>query len=276
MPDQPPSQDPEQPPPGLEPTAPPTLEQPAPRPEPTAPPTPGQAASPVEHDRLLIGVLLALTVFSGFLDAVSYLGLGHVFTANMTGNVVVLGFAAAGAKGFSAPACLTSLGAFLIGAGTAGRVSRRLPSKRRLLILAVTTEGLVTGIAAAVALAVPSISTGWARFTVIGLLAFGMGGRNATVRRLGVRDLPTTVLTLTLTGLAADSVLAGGKGPLLDRRSGAVIAMLCGAFAGALGFLHLGAAPTLLADATCVLAAAVVLATSSRRASPPSPLPPQP
>ena len=46
-------------------------------------------------------MLLGLTVVSGLIDAVSYLGLGHVFTANMTGNVVVLGFAAAGAPGFS-------------------------------------------------------------------------------------------------------------------------------------------------------------------------------
>ncbi len=227
-----------------------------------------KAPQEAQPDRLLIGVLIGLTVCSGLLDAVSYLGLGHVFTANMTGNVVVLGFAAAGAKGFSAPACLTSLGAFLVGAGTAGRLSRQVKSKLRLLILAIAAEGLITGVAAAVALTVPSISTGWARFTVIALLAFGMGGRNATVRRLGVRDLPTTVLTMTLTGLAADSVLAGGHGPLIDRRVAAVIAMLCGAFAGALGFLHLGAGPTLLTDAVCVLAAAAVLTSASRRASP--------
>jgi uncharacterized membrane protein YoaK (UPF0700 family) len=44
----------------------------------------------------LLMALMALTAVSGLVDAVSYLGLGHVFTANMTGNVVVLGFAAAG------------------------------------------------------------------------------------------------------------------------------------------------------------------------------------
>ena len=69
---------------------------------------------------------------------------------------------------------------------------------------------------------------------IIGLLAFAMGTRNATVRRLKVADLSTTVLTLTLTGLAADSQLAGGEGSGGWRRGGAVAAMLIGAVAGAL------------------------------------------
>jgi uncharacterized membrane protein YoaK (UPF0700 family) len=77
----------------------------------------------------ILAALLALTVVSGLVDAVSYLGLGHVFTANMTGNVVVLGFAAAGTPGFSVSATLTSLGVFLVGAA--------LP----LLIAAVATAG---------------------------------------------------------------------------------------------------------------------------------------
>jgi len=47
---------------------------------------------------------------------------------------------------------------------------------------------------------------------VIALLAFAMGVRNATIRRLGVPDLTTTVLTMTLTGLAAESPPAGGSG----------------------------------------------------------------
>ena len=107
-----------------------------------------------EPGRLLLATLIVLTIISGLVDAVSYLGLGHVFTANMTGNVVLLGFAAAGASGFSAPACLTSLGAFLLGAAAAGRLARRLGSRRRLLVIALTTEAVATGTAAAVAFAV--------------------------------------------------------------------------------------------------------------------------
>jgi len=204
--------------------------------------------------KLLLATLVVLTTVSGLVDAVSYLGLGHVFTANMTGNVVILGFAAAGASGFSAAACMTSLGAFLLGAAAAGRTARRLASRRQLLVLAMTTEGVVTAAAAAVALAAAHVSTGPARFTVIGLLAFGMGVRNSTIRRLAVPDMTTTVLTMTLTGLAADSTLAGGTNPQAARRVAAVLAMLVGAFAGAASYLHAGAGPTLTIAAAIVLA----------------------
>ena len=60
-----------------------------------------------------------------------------------------------------------------------------------------------------------------------------MGLRNAIVRKLAVPDLTTTVLTLTITGLAADSSLADGKNPRWQRRVAAILAMICGAFAGA-------------------------------------------
>ena len=52
-------------------------------------------------DRALPAVLFTLTMVTGIVDAASFLGLGHIFTANMTGNVVFLGFAAAGAPGLS-------------------------------------------------------------------------------------------------------------------------------------------------------------------------------
>lgn len=70
----------------------------------------------------LLPALMTATGVSGVIDAVSYLGLGHVFTANMTGNVVILGFAAAGTPGFSTLGSLVSLAAFLVGAGIAGRL----------------------------------------------------------------------------------------------------------------------------------------------------------
>jgi uncharacterized membrane protein YoaK (UPF0700 family) len=202
--------------------------------------------------------LVTLTAVSGLVDAVSYLGLGHVFTANMTGNVVLLGFAAAGASGFSASACLTSLGAFLAGAALAGRCARVLPSRRRLLLLAMTIEGVVTAVAAIVAFTTTSVSAGWPRFTVIAVLAAGMGVRNATIRKLAVPDMTTTVLTLTLTGLASDSTLAGGTNSNAARRIAAVAAMLAGAFAGAAAFRHVGPGTTLLIGSVVVIVIALV------------------
>ena len=150
---------------------------------------------------------------SGFLDAVSFLGLGHVFIANMTGNVVLVGFAAAGAPGFSVTASLCALGFFLGGAVVGGRIAQRVRPHRTLLLIVMVTEATCTAAAAVVAGTVPAIAAGWPRFTVIALLAFGVGTRNAAVRRLGVRDMSTTVLTTTLTGLASESWLAGGANP---------------------------------------------------------------
>ena len=48
-------------------------------------------------------ILFVMTAVTGVVDAVSFLALGHVFTANMTGNIVFLGFALAGARRFTSP-----------------------------------------------------------------------------------------------------------------------------------------------------------------------------
>jgi uncharacterized membrane protein YoaK (UPF0700 family) len=217
--------------------------------------------------RFLLTTLIILTAVSGLIDAVSYLGLGHVFTANMTGNVVLLGFAAAGASGFSATCCLTSLCAFLVGGVAAGRAARMLASRRRLLVLAMSAEGVASGTAAIVAFATTTVPVGWPRYTAIAVLAAGLGVRNATIRKLAVSDLPTTVLTMTLTGLTSDSALAGGTNPNAARRGGAVLAMLIGAFAGALAFRHAGAGPTLLIGSVVVIVNGLAfwLARESRR-----------
>src|SRR4051794_10773782 len=66
-----------------------------------------------EDLEVLPPTLLLLTVTTGLIDAVSFLGLGHIFTANMTGNVVFLAFAIAGAAGLSISASLLALGCFL-------------------------------------------------------------------------------------------------------------------------------------------------------------------
>jgi uncharacterized membrane protein YoaK (UPF0700 family) len=190
-----------------------------------------------ERAAVLAPVLLGLTVVTGLIDAVSYLALGHVFTANMTGNVVFLGFAAAGAQGLSVPRSGAALLAFLGGAVIGGRMALRMgsgPSHR--------WTGTAFGLEAVLLLAAMAVSVGHGSgvpihatrlYAVIGLTGLAMGVRNATVRKLAVPDLTTTVLTLTLTGLAADSTLAGGSNPGWARRMRSVVAMLGGAAAGA-------------------------------------------
>ena len=201
--------------------------------------------------------LAALTVVSGFVDAVSFLGLGHVFTANMTGNVVLIGFAAAGAPGFSMAASLCALGSFLVGAVLGGRLLQKVTSPRRLLLVAMAIEAGCTSAAAVVAGVVTAIGTGWPRFTVIALLAVAMGLRNAAVRRLGVPDMSTTVLTTTLTGLASGSRLAGGTNPHARLGATSVFSMFVGALVGAVLVLHAGATWSLAVAAGIVAATAV-------------------
>jgi len=187
----------------------------------------------------LVVSLAALTVVSGIVDAVSYLGLGHVFTANMTGNVVLVGFGIAGAPGFSVTASLCALGCFVGGAIAGGRIAQRVPRHRSLMLAVMTVEASLTATAAVLAATQAVIGSGWPRYTLIALLAFGMGTRNSAVRWLGVRDMTTTVLTTTLTGFASESTLAGGRNPNAALRATSVLCMFGGALVGALLVQHL-------------------------------------
>ncbi|MYQ67343.1 MULTISPECIES: YoaK family protein [unclassified Streptomyces] len=231
---------------------------------PPDPPDAPEAPDPEARGVRLVVVLLALTVVSGLIDAVSYLGLGHVFTANMTGNVVVLGFAAAGAPGFSVPHTATSLGFFLLGALTGGRVAAALGtgSRRTWARRTLGAEAVLVGISALVAFLAPGATV--TVYALIALTAFAMGLRNATVRKLGVPDLTTTVLTMTLTGLASDSRAGGGGGPAhrSPRRAASVVAMAAGAFLGAWLVVHHDLALPLLIAA--VASGALALVASGR------------
>ena len=193
----------------------------------------GQAAASIRHPLTI--VLLTLTLTTGLIDAASYLGLGHVFTANMTGNVVLLGFGIARSDGLPIVSPLVSMAAFIVGAGAGGLLASRVAARHLThLGSALGIEVLLTGVAAVIAASAnirPNAASGDA---IVAMLAFAMGVRNATVRRIGVPDLSTTVLTMTLTGLAADARVSGGTGKGTVRRVSAVAAMLTGAIAGAL------------------------------------------
>jgi uncharacterized membrane protein YoaK (UPF0700 family) len=130
---------------------------------------------------------------------------------------------------------LVSLGAFLLGTGGGGVLAERVGDRHpRHIAGALAIEVSMIGAAAVVAAAVDVRPDDLYGDAVIALLAFAMGVRNATVRRVGVPDLTTTVLTMTFTGLAADSPPAGGSGRGSARRIAAVVAMFTGALAGAL------------------------------------------
>ena len=177
------------------------------------------------------------TAITGMIDAISYLALGHVFTANMTGNVVFVAFAVAGVPGLSLTRSLTALVAFLIGALIGGRLATRFAELVRpnWITTALSIESALLLVATLAAIKFRDSSESlFQLYSIIALTAVAMGIRNATVRKMGIADLTTTVLTLTITGLAADSRFAGGSSPRWGRRLLAVIVMFVGAAIGTL------------------------------------------
>ncbi|GAA1518936.1 YoaK family protein [Sphaerisporangium rubeum] len=212
-----------------------------------------------------VGVVVALTVVSGMIDAVTFLRFGQVFTANMTGNVIVLGFATGGMPGFSAAGSVVSLAAFLAGAVAGGRVGRTAGGRRVLMALGVET--VAVAVAAGVARWVDGaeVAGGW-RYAVVGVLAAAMGLQGATVRLLAIPDVTGSVLTRILTGLAAQSPLGGGGDRLAARRVAAVACMFLGALGGALLVRHAGVPWTLTAVAVYLVAVAAAHAAWQARA----------
>ncbi|HVW45124.1 MAG TPA: YoaK family protein [Amycolatopsis sp.] len=216
--------------------------------------------------RQTVAALLILTVVTGLVDAVSYLRLGHVFVANMTGNVVFLGFSVDPHAGLSAAASLIAIAGFALGALAGGRTAHTLAARPgRWLAIAFTGEAIILGLVAVLTATRVLPFTGHGSFATIAILAAALGVQNSTVRHLGAPDLTTTVLTLTLTGLAADGALARGPGAKPHRRIGSIAAMLGGAAAGA-GILQWSptAAIAIAAALVAAIACAFITTTHSR------------
>jgi uncharacterized membrane protein YoaK (UPF0700 family) len=96
------------------------------------------------------------------------------------------------------------------------------------------------------------------RYGLIAVLGISMGIQNAAARKLAIPDLTTTVLTLTITGIAADSKLAGGSGSQAGRRLLAVVTMLAGALLGAALIRHAQAYEALIIALVVIIAGAAV------------------
>jgi uncharacterized membrane protein YoaK (UPF0700 family) len=211
----------------------------------------------------LPALLLVLTAMTGLIDAVSILGLGRVFVANMTGNVVFIGFALAGAQGFSLSASIAALLGFLAGALVGGvLVSRFAGHRGRVLRNMGAAEFALLAVAFILVLPSAGLPDATIRVAVATVCAAAMGIQNTVARQLAVPDLSTTVLTMTLTGIAADVRLRPIRTTI--RRTLAVLAMLLGAVVGALLALNTGVAWP-LGLALILLAAVVAIAANQSR-----------
>jgi uncharacterized membrane protein YoaK (UPF0700 family) len=206
-------------------------------------------------------LLLVLTLVAGVVDAVSFLGLGQVFVANMTGNVVFLGFAVAGRVGLSVIGSISAIFAFLLGALLGGRLAGRAPDLPFRLLKQASLVQVPLLVVATVLAATVDVAARAGAVSLLVVLGVAMGLQNATARKIGLPDLTTTVLTLTVTGLAADSRLAGGPGSHPWRKLTAVAAMLAGAIGGGLLVLHVSMWSALL---VALALAAVVGAVALR------------
>lgn len=224
--------------------------------------------SPVT-ERTTVVCLLLLTFATGIVDAISVLVLGHVFVANMTGNVIFLGFWFAPHSVVDMTAALVAFVSFVTGAILGGRLSRHLDGDvRRWLTVALGIE--------VVMLATLSILSGTGvldyyddtKLILIAGLAVTFGIQNATARQFGIQELSTTVLTSTIVGIGFDSRLAGGTGRREKLRYSVVLTMCAGALVGATMTRWVVAPVIALAAVVVVLAAAIFRLGPHRREDP--------
>jgi uncharacterized membrane protein YoaK (UPF0700 family) len=188
----------------------------------------------VRLPHFIVGLYL-ITFICGVLDAACFLGLGHVFAEIMTGNLVYLTFALGSSgmgTGIAVVPYLLVLGSFAAGCIAGGRLLR-LPDRFALRRVGFAIEWLLLLGAVAATLVIHPTPDGHGRYVVVGLLASAMGIQNSMVRRWGVRDLATNVMTLTMTALLADSLLAGGTGYRSGRRACSIFIFASSALVGA-------------------------------------------
>lgn len=190
-------------------------------------------ASPVS-ERWTVAALLLLTFATGLADSISILALGHVFVANMTGNVIFLGFWLAPRTTIDLTAVAVALPTFICTTIVSGRLSRHFGLHTRTWITTVLTIEILLLVALSVLAGTGVLPyQASSKLIMIGLLAVTFGLQHSSARQFGIQELSTTVLTSTIVSFGLDSRLAGGTGERQKLRIGVVATMCAGAFFGA-------------------------------------------
>lgn len=178
--------------------------------------------------------MLLLTFATGLADSISILALGHVFVANMTGNVIFLGFWLAPNTTIDLTAVAVALPTFICTTIVSGRLSRHFGPRTRSWITTVLATEIVLLVALAILAGARVLRyQGNSKLIMIGMLAVTFGLQHSSARQFGIQELSTTVLTSTIVSLGLDSHLAGGTGERQRLRIGVVATMCAGAFFGA-------------------------------------------
>lgn len=224
--------------------------------------------SPVS-DRLTVVSLLLLTFATGIVDAISVLVLGHVFVANMTGNVIFLGFWFVPHSGVDLIAAVVAFVSFVTGAVLGGRLARHLDYQVRFwLTVALSVEVVVLVTLSILAGAGVLDYRDNTKLILIAGMAITFGIQNATARQFGIQELSTTVLTTTIVGIGFDSRLAGGTGHREKLRYSVVLIMCAGAVVGAT-LTRVTVAPVIALAAVPVAASAIIFRFGPQRQATP-------
>lgn len=212
--------------------------------------------------------VFALSAICGLVDAACFLALGGVFAELMTGNLLLIAFVLANGRLFGphALACLFAIVPFCLGALAAGAwANGRHPLGARLIGYPVEYAAILLATLLAVVLApqrvgpleqdvAVGLAQQWQRPLIVALLAFAMGIHNALMRRHGVADVATNVLTLTLAGLVSESRWAGGQSLHWQRRLLSIVLFVLSAAVGAWLLRYGVAAPLIAASIVFTLA----------------------
>jgi len=230
------------------------------------------------RDLLLVG----LTISVGAVDALSFLGLGKVFSAFVTGDIAFLGFRAGGAPGPSVPRTLAATAAFALGAFLAARIVRRTRNSDSVWPRPAMVSLAVSLVFQAAFLALWASLKGHAGSgsgdVLIALSGVAMGMQFATCFSLGVRADFTTAATATLAVLAGD--LAGWSQTRGERRrlAATVVGLFVGAVVGAVLLINARTwAPVfpLVMTGVVLITAAVVFEAGIDSVQPSSSAPPR-
>ncbi|ASB89478.1 UPF0700 transmembrane protein YoaK [Bacillus sonorensis] len=145
-------------------------------------------------------MLLLLCLTAGIVDVIGYLSIGHVFTANMTGNIVLLGLAIGHSLQKTVMYSLTALLGFIIGVIIASAIVGK--QEKSFWPPAVTTALMIEGFVLLLfaCLSLFQISA----HILILLLSMAMGLQTTAARKLGIAGISTTVLTGTLANFFED------------------------------------------------------------------------